>query len=119
MPSRSIAHRQSAPRRYRMTAGYRLFLGLPFNLWAIVYLYLTSDNLPYEKIGDNEPVSIADEIPFDIPDSWEWVRLGSISTYAETKQKVNATSADPSIWGLDLEDIEKEGADHIEEEKPE
>ena len=49
-----------------MTAGYRLFLGLPFNLWAIVYLYLTSDNLPYEKIGDNEPVSIADEIPFDI-----------------------------------------------------
>ena len=92
-----------------MTVGYRLFLGLPFNLWAIVYLYLTSDNLPYEKIGDNEPVSIADEIPFDIPDSWEWVRLGSISTYAETKQKVNATSADPSIWGLDLEDIEKGG----------
>ena len=92
-----------------MTAGYRLFSGLPFNLWAIVYLYLTSDNLPYEKIGDNEPVSIADEIPFDIPDSWEWVRLGSISTYAETKQKVNATSADPSIWGLDLEDIEKGG----------
>lgn len=78
-------------------------------MWAIVYLYLTSDNLPYEKIGDNEPVSIADEIPFDIPDSWEWVRLGSISTYAETKQKVNATSADPSIWGLDLEDIEKGG----------
>ena len=58
MPSRSIAHRQSAPRRYRMTAGYRLFLGLPFNLWAIVYLYLTSDNLPYEKIGDNELLAL-------------------------------------------------------------
>ena len=53
--------------------------------------------------------SLADEIPFDIPDSWEWVRLGNISSYAETKQKVNATSADPSIWGLDLEDIEKGG----------
>ena len=52
---------------------------------------------------------MADEIPFDIPDSWEWVRLGNISSYAETKQKVNATSADPSIWGLDLEDIEKGG----------
>jgi restriction endonuclease S subunit len=37
------------------------------------------------------------------------VRLGNISSYAETKQKVNATSADPSIWGLDLEDIEKGG----------
>ena len=48
-------------------------------------------------------------MPFDIPDSWEWVRLGNISSYAETKQKVNATSADPSIWGLDLEDIEKGG----------
>ena len=53
--------------------------------------------------------SLADEVPFDIPDSWEWVRLGTISSYAETKQRINATSADPSIWGLDLEDIEKGG----------
>ena len=67
-----------------------------------------ADNTPYEKIGD-EVRSLADEVPFDIPDSWEWVRLGNISSYAETKQKVNATSADPSIWGLDLEDIEKGG----------
>ena len=37
-----------------------------------------SDNLPYEKIGKNEPVCIADEVPFDIPESWEWVRLGEI-----------------------------------------
>ena len=68
----------------------------------------TSYNTPYEKIGD-EVRSLADEVPFDIPNSWEWVRLGNISSYAETKQKVNATSADPSIWGLDLEDIEKGG----------
>ena len=67
-----------------------------------------SYNTPYEKIGV-EVRSLADEVPFDIPDSWEWVRLGNISSYAETKQKVNATSADPSIWGLDLEDIEKGG----------
>ena len=38
----------------------------------------TADNLPYEKVGNNEPVCITDEVPFDIPDSWEWVRLGSI-----------------------------------------
>ena len=67
-----------------------------------------SDNIPYEKIGD-EVRSLSDEVPFDIPDSWEWVRLGSISSYAETKQKVNATIANPSAWGLDLEDIEKGG----------
>jgi len=36
-----------------------------------------ADNTPYEKIGD-EVRSLADEVPFDIPDSWEWVRLGSI-----------------------------------------
>lgn len=37
-------------------------------------------NLPYafcEQIG-NEIRDISDEIPFEIPDSWEWVRLGSI-----------------------------------------
>ena len=71
-------------------------------------IFKGADNTPYEKIGD-ELRSLADEVPFDIPDSWEWVRLGNISSYAETKQKVNATSADPSIWGLDLEDIEKGG----------
>ena len=71
-------------------------------------IFKGADNTPYEKIGD-EVRSLADEVPFDIPDSWEWVRLGNISSYAETKQKVNATSADPTIWGLDLEDIEKGG----------
>ena len=30
--------------------------------------------MPYEKVGKNEPVCIADEVPFDIPESWEWVR---------------------------------------------
>ena len=68
-----------------------------------------SDNLPYEKVGKNEPVCIADEVPFDIPESWEWVRLGTISTYAETKKKINAQDADPNLWGLALEDIEKGG----------
>ena len=40
-----------------------------------------ADNTPYEKIGD-EVRSLADEVPFDIPDSWEWVRLGSICEIA-------------------------------------
>ena len=44
----------------------------------MMLLQYDSDNLPYEKVGKNEPVCIADEIPFEIPDTWEWVRLGNI-----------------------------------------
>ena len=42
------------------------------------YIFRGADNLPYEKVGKNEPVCIADEVPFEIPESWEWVRLSKI-----------------------------------------
>ena len=41
-------------------------------------IFRGADNLPYEKIGKNEPICIADEVPFEIPDSWEWVRIGAM-----------------------------------------
>lgn len=72
-------------------------------------IFRGADNLPYEKVGKNEPVCIADEVPFDIPDSWEWTRLGFVSSYAETKKKIKAQDAPPDLWQLDLEDIEKGG----------
>ena len=34
--------------------------------------------MPYEKIGKNAPVCIADEVPFDVPESWEWCRIGEL-----------------------------------------
>ena len=52
---------------------------------------------------------IADDVPFEIPDSWEWTRLGFVSSYAETKKKIKAQDAPPDFWQLDLEDIEKGG----------
>lgn len=61
-----------------------------------------------KKDLEEKPIS-EDEIPFEIPESWEWVRLGEISTYSDTKKKINAANADPNLWGLDLEDIEKGG----------
>ena len=49
-----------------------------------------------------------DEKPFDIPESWEWVRLGECSTYADKKEKVLPSEIRPDDWSLDLEDIEKD-----------
>ena len=64
----------------------------------------------YEKmLATGEVKCIDDEIPFEIPQGWEWCRLGEISTYAQTKRKINASNADSQLWGLDLEDIEKGG----------
>ena len=64
----------------------------------------------YEKmLATGEVKCIDEEIPFDVPQGWEWCRLGEISTYAQTKRKINASNADSQLWGLDLEDIEKGG----------
>ena len=55
-------------------------------------IFRGADNLPYEKIGNNEPVCIADEVPFDIPESWEWVRVQNWT------QLYNGRAFKPSDW---------------------
>ena len=47
--------------------------------------------MPYEKIGKNDPVCIADEVPFEIPESWEWVRLGSVCQLNDGKKLQSKT----------------------------
>ena len=41
-----------------------------------------SSNLHYEKFADGSVKCIEDEIPFDLPEGWAWVRLGSIAGMA-------------------------------------
>ena len=41
--------------------------------------------MPYEKVGNNEPVCITDEVPFEIPNSWEWVHPTDIGYFGSGK----------------------------------
>lgn len=54
------------------------------------------------------PEITEDEKPFDIPESWMWVRLGDCTSYAQRKEKISPDSIVGSMWSLDLEDIEKD-----------
>ncbi|WP_346997190.1 restriction endonuclease subunit S [Coprococcus comes] len=62
-------------------------------------IFRGADNLPYEKIGKNEPVCIADDVPFEIPDSWEWLRLGSIGDWGSGATPSRSV---PEYYGGDI-----------------
>jgi len=61
--------------------------------------------LPYEKVGNKEPVCIADEVPFEIPDSWEWVTLKQIAVteLGKTLDKAkNTGSLHPYLCSINI-----------------
>lgn len=59
----------------------------------------SSSNLPYEKVGKKEPVCIADEVPCDIPDTWEWTRL-SVANEMYTGNSINENEKKAKYMGL-------------------
>ena len=68
-------------------------------------IYAGSDGRRYEKRVDAkgreaEPICIEDEIPFEIPDSWEWARLGSLVLNRGQK------NPDSSFFYIDIASID-------------
>ena len=52
------------------------------------FIFKGDDNCYYEKISNNAPVKLED-LPFDIPDSWTWIRLKDL--IQEFFESVNVT----------------------------
>ena len=48
-------------------------------------IFVGEDNLHYEKFADGTVKCIEDEIPFDVPDGWEWERLSNIAAFSGGK----------------------------------
>ncbi len=61
------------------------------------------------KIKRQKPLPpIADEeVPFELPESWEWVRLDLFSNYGQSLKIEPKKIKEPNTWVLELEDIEK------------
>ena len=62
------------------------------------YIFRGADNLPYEKVGKSEPVCIEDEVPFDIPESWEWARLKDLTIKEIKRGKSPKYADDGSVY---------------------
>ena len=74
-----------------------------------LFIQINSRNLPYtfcEQIG-KEIRDISDEIPFEIPESWEWVRLGFIGDWGSgaTPSRTNKEYYDGNIPWLKTGDL--------------
>ncbi len=48
-------------------------------------IFVGEDNLHYEKFADGSQKCIEDEIPFELPEGWTWVRLANIMTLSSGK----------------------------------
>lgn len=65
-------------------------------------IFRGADNTFFESNGKKEPICIENELPFDIPNSWTWARLGSI-VYNHGQKKPDSDFCYIDIGSIDNE----------------
>ena len=89
----------------------RLSHGLDLRLEASLAINAKSGKRKSKKetaLAGSNPCDITEEeIPFDIPESWCWCRLGEIVPFGTCKN-AEPNEIEEEDWILDLEDIEKD-----------
>ena len=56
-------------------------------------IFRGDDNSHYEKFADGTVKCIDDEMPFEIPQSWEWTRIGNIFIHSSGKQQSSSNKS--------------------------
>ena len=59
---------------------------------------------------------ITDELPFDVPETWAWARLGMLCNYGDC-ENAESNGIASEAWLLDLEDIEKDSGRLIQRKR--
>lgn len=62
-----------------------------------------------KKIKKEKPLAeiSEEEKPFELPNGWQWVRMGEVTDYG-SNTSVKESDVDDNTWVLELEDIEKD-----------
>ena len=60
-------------------------------------IFVGDDNLHYEKFADGTVECIEDEIPFELPSGWSWVRFGTLTINRDSERKPVALSSRKNV----------------------
>ncbi|SDY48589.1 restriction endonuclease subunit S [Nitrosomonas sp. Nm33] len=59
------------------------------------------------KVAEQLSPIKSEEVPYELPQGWEWVRLGEVANY-NGRKNIGSDEILPNTWLLDLEDVEKD-----------